>query len=626
MIKTVASDNKEYGVKRHGDGFCFTVSFCMKDSLKVAFYTLKGESLAEIDISEYNLSGNVYSFVVKGLPIEGFQYEYILDGKSVKDPYMKRHSLKRKFGVENTNASDRAVFKNDEYDFEGDKHLKLDYSDVCMYQLHVRGFTNHQSSKVKGKGCFLGITEKIPYLSDLGISQIELMPAYDFYEFDSKIDELPLNHPSYITDTTLDENGLVTPNKPKVKINYWGYKTANYFCPKNEYAYTDDSVKEFKDMVKALHKAGIEVIMQMYFDKMQSSAFIIDVMRFWYLEYHVDGFHLLGERIPFDSILTDELLADAKLYFNNIDKDNEYFRHYSDLRNITDVNNSFKISSLRFLKSDLDSLGSFVFFNRNNPADIHALNYLTCYEGFTLNDAVSYDFKHNEDNGENNTDGINENFSWNCGIEGKSSKKSVKELRIRQVKNALCMLLLSQGTPMLFMGDELLNSQNGNNNPYCQDNDTTWLNWKLNKTNQEIYDFTKKLIRYRKQHVILHQKNALKNMDYLAVGSPDISYHQDMAWKSNLSNYMLHIGMMLDGNYAKTSLGTVDDTIYIAYNMHWENHILGLPKLKKGMKWIVDFSTANDGEIEDIIKDLFESQDTICVYKRSVLVLKAVKG
>lgn len=625
MFCTKSSERKEYGVIKQGEEYIFTVALNVKKSVEIALYRLNGEVITNIDISGFRLAGNVYSFSVAGLPNDGFQYEYICDCKAVNDPYMRRHCLKRKFGVEKKpNEIDRAVFIPDKYDFEGDTRLSHDFSDVISYQMHVRGFTNHSSSKVKGKGCFLGIIEKIPYLVELGINQIELMPAYDFYEFDSEIDRLPENHPSFASDVTLDKDGNVIENKPVVKINYWGYKRANYFCPKNEYSHSKDAVSEFKDMVKALHKAGIEVIMQMYFDKIENPSLINDALKVWYLEFHVDGFHLLGEKLPLSSILYDDILSEAKFYLNNVDKNNDIFDAIKDRRNIIDVNNGFQISARRYLKSDVDSLESFVNLNRKNPSWIHALNYLSCYEGFTLNDAVSYEFKHNEDNGENNSDGTATNYTWNCGAEGKSSKKAVKQLRLRQIKNALCMLLLSQGAPMLFMGDEFLNTQNGNNNPYCQDNDITWINWKINKTNEEIFDFTKKLINYRKNHKVLHQNLELKNMDYLSIGNPDISYHQDMAWKSSFSGNLLHIGIMLDGSYAKSSDGTKDDTIYIAYNMHWENHVLGLPKLKKNMKWQLELSTAIDSENNEMVSDLENAQDEICVYKRSIIVLKAV--
>lgn len=629
------SDKAEYGVIKQGDDYIFTCAFDVKKSLELIITDMSDEMEISLPINDYKLAGRVYSVAVSNLKLEKFKYYYICDGVECADPYMKMKGFRREYGVtysdafaEKSNCSVTAVFASSSYDFEDDKRPELDQSDVISYQIHVRGFTKHSSSKVKGKGCYLGINEKIPYLKELNINQIELLPAYDFYEYDLA-EPFKLNHPAYANELTLNSNGVTVKNTPKEKLNYWGYKTANYFCPKYEYSYSKDAVSEFKDMVKALHKAGIEIIMQMFYPADTKTEIIIQSLRYWYTEFHVDGFHVIGQRIPVEAVLSDDILADAKIYINNINRDDAIISSFCKDRNIIDINDGFMVSMRRFLKSDSDSLNGFVHYNRMNSPVNKTLNYLTRYEGFTLYDLVAYEHKHNELNGENNTDGTENNFSWNCGIEGKSSKKAVKDLRIRQIKNALCLLLLAQGTPMIFMGDEFMNSQNGNNNPYCQDNEITWLNWKLNKSSEEILSFTKKLTAFRKNNKILHQDEELKNMDYLQTGNPDISYHQDMAWKSNFNNYLLHLGIMLDGAYAgKDGLDNSEccsDTLYIAYNMHWENHLFGLPRLKESMKWKVVFSTCEDSELNEIISDLKDSQEEICVYKRSVVVLKASK-
>jgi len=624
VYKLFDSKRREYGVTKHGDNYIFTCAFIVKTDLVLSINDLSGRELLKESIKSYKVSGNVYSVCIASLEVDEFEYYYICDGVVTCDPYRKRHNHRRVFGsVADDEKLAVSLYSNDDYDFLNDSQLRINQDDVIAYQLHVRGFTKHSSSKVKGKGCFLGIIEKIPYLKELNINQIELMPAYDFYEFNADNKYIKINHPAYTTDTTLDESGNVTPNNPKLKLNYWGFKEANYFCPKYEYSYSKDAVKEFKDMVKALHNAGIEVIMQMFYPKDVKPLTIIDSLRFWYAEYHVDGFHIMGERLPVDIILGDEFLYDAKLYMNNINRNDDIIASMTNNRNIIDVNDGFMVSMRRFLKSDGDSLQGFVYSNRNNSSINKSINFLTRYEGFSLYDLVSYEHKHNEENEENNTDGTDNNYSWNCGFEGKTSKKNVKELRLKQVKNALCLLLLSQGTPMLFMGDESLNSQNGNNNPYCQDNDNSWINWKNNKSSEEVLEFTKALTSFRVNHKVLHQAKELKNMDYLQTGYPDISYHQDMAWKSTLNNYLLHIGIMLDGSYAMVA-GKENDTLYIAYNMHWENHIFGLPRLKNTKQWELAFTTGIEEEKQEIIKDLSENQEEICVYKRSVMVLRAV--
>lgn len=622
-ISISKSNRTEYGVEKSGEIVSFTISLDTKNTAKLKIYSIKGIEIIEIDLSEYKLAGNIYSLSVKGLPEEGFQYEYESDKGIISDPYIKAQSLNRAYDHEIKKEDvSRAVFRNVAYDWEGDAHLQLDYSEVISYQLHVRGFTKHSSSRVKANGTFSGIVEKIPYLKELGINQLILMPSYEFYEIDSELDNKAENHPSFITDTTLDEKGNVIKNEPVKKINYWGFKKALYFMPKYTYCYTKQPEIEFKDMVKALHNAGIEVIMQMFFVKNESERLISDSLRFWYIEYHVDGFHVMGESIPVNMIVNDPLLSEAKIYIND-------FARYADSLNdssckyVIDVNSGFMNSVRSFLKSDGNSLMGFVNHDRNNPNRPYSVNYITCYEGFTLNDLVSYEHKHNEKNGENNTDGTDYNLSWNCGSEGKSAKKAIKELRIRQIKNALSMLILSQGTPMLRMGDEIMNSQDGNNNPYCQDNELSWINWKQNKSKDEIFEFTKSLIQLRKEHKVFHQDIQLKGMDYLSCGNPDISYHQDMAWKTEFNSYFLHLGKMLNGEYVIKD-GESDETFYIAYNMHWDNHIFGLPRLKD-MKWEYVTGTCSNLEEEDIKKNLSDSQDNFNVYKRSVIILKAVK-
>ena len=599
------SNNTQYGVFKQGNDYVFTGTFDVKESLILVISDVKNEIEIKIPIDEYKYYGRIYSLVISGLSLKEFKYYYICDDVICMDPYARRKCIKRVFGKpysdtdEDIISSNEALFSSEIYDFEDDKRPHINHSDVIAYELHVRGFTKHPSSKVKGKGCYLGIIEKIPYLLELNINQIRLMPAYDFYEFDKTTD---------------------IKEECSVKLNYWGFKNGNYFCPKYEYSYSKDAVSEFKDMVKALHKAGIEIIMQMYFDKGTKQTLIIDCLRYWYTEYHVDGFHLIGSKLPLELILTDDILSDAKLYINNINKDDYDILSLYKSSNVIDVNDGFMVAMRRFLKGDSGSLNSFVYYNRLNSQDYRTLNYITKYEGFTLNDLVSYEHKHNEDNGENNNDGTFDNFSWNCGIEGKSSKKPIVALRSRQIKNALCLLLLSQGAPMLFMGDEFMNTQKGNNNPYCQDNEVTWLNWKHNKLSEEILSFTKMLTTFRKNNKILHQNKELMNMDYLQCGNPDISYHQEMAWKSDLNNYLIHVGIMLEGKYSENGS---EDTLYIAYNMHWENHVFGLPHHKDTPEWELVFTTATSEESEEMRKDLLDSQDEICVFKRSVVVLKA---
>ncbi|MBR5766871.1 MAG: hypothetical protein IKX95_08820, partial [Lachnospiraceae bacterium] len=389
---------------------------------------------------------------------------------------------------------------------------------------------------------------------------------------------------SSITDEEGNSTGM------EHRINYWGFKSGSYFVPKPQYAYSDDSTKEFKDMVKALHKAGIEVVMQFYFPLDINRNMISDCLRFWQGEYHIDGFHIFGSHLPLDVLATDPLLTDTKLYYERYDADAIFTAsNFASNTFLAEFNQDYPVDVRRFLKSDEDMLHKYLFRQRCNPERIKVINHLTSFDGFTLNDLVSYDYKHNEDNGEDNKDGTGYNYSWNCGAEGFTRKNAILKLRMRQLKNAFCLLMFSQGTPMIMAGDEFMNSQNGNNNPYCQDNEVTWLNWKRNKRADELYDYVRKLIALRKGHPVLHMAKEATLLDHKSCGYPDISYHSEMAWYPQMETHIRYIGTMLCGMYAGNDH---DDFFYIATNMHWEDHTFALPKLPRDLEWKYCMDTA----------------------------------
>lgn len=607
------------GVLCKDNGFQFTVAYRFNESLILKLYDRSEKLISTIDMSEYKICGDIYSLLYV-TEDDFLAYEYVVDGKTSRDPYEIDHINKRSYGIlkDDTNA-ERSSVSRYKFDWADDKTLNIPFDEVIAYTLHVRGFTKHNSSKVKYKGTYRGVAEKSQYLKELGINQVILMPCYDFYEFDSEKDSLPEGHPKYQTSVAVDAEGNEIDNSDTYKLNYWGFKKGSYYCPKANYAASEDFIAEFKTMVKDLHSSGIEIILQFLFEKDENAENILNILRYWRTEYHIDGFYIMGSDIPKKLIASDYLLSDSKLYFEYINLDEIGGKANLNNRFAAEISKGFLVDARRFLKSDDDSLGAFIKAQRYNPKDIHKINYLTCYEGFTLNDLVSYDYKHNELNGEDNRDGSSYNYSWNCGVEGESRKKTVKELRLRQMKNAFALLLLSQATPMFLMGDELMNTQFGNNNPYCIDDETNWLIYSSGKQKAELFSFVKELIKFRKEHKLLHLKDELSLIDYKSLGAPDISYHQDMAWKSRTDSFIKHIGVMLNGDYADG-----EDSIYIAYNMHWENHLFGLPRLEKNKKWEYVFDTSNEYTKEDVDKELSDNPETLCVYKRSVLVLKAV--
>ena len=366
------------------------------------------------------------------------------------------------------------------------------------------------------------------------------------------------------------------------------YKEAFYFAPKASYAASGNPCEEFRRMVRILHRNGIELIMQFYFPDHIKQGYILEIIKYWVLTYQIDGVHLKGSRLPMTLIATEPLLANTKLLGEN------FYLHEIYPGTTTPANKTlgfyrdeFMYDMRRYLKGDQDMLKNFRYHIRNIHPKCGVINYMTNYYGFTLRDLVSYDRKHNEPNGENNADGTNCNYSWNCGAEGASRKKYVKELRYKQMKNALVFLYTAQGTPLLFAGDEFGNSQNGNNNCYCQDNETGWVDWRGIERNHEVFEFAKTLIAFRKNHSILHLDENLTTLDRYGYGYPDLSYHGEEAWKVQWESDNRYVGMMYCG---KSAGGEEGDYIYIAYNMHWNAHLFALPSIANHV-WVCQLST-----------------------------------
>jgi glycogen operon protein len=329
----------------------------------------------------------------------------------------------------------------------------------------------------------------------------------------------------------------------------------------------------------------MEVIIELYFTGKENPAFVLDAVRFWAEEFHVDGIHLVGFA-PNDLIGRDPYLSGTKLFSTSwMGVPGGHEKH------LAEYNDGFLVDMRRALKGDEDEMNHLIFRSRRNPADFGVINYMANTNGFTLMDMVSYDTKHNEANGEGNQDGNSYNYSWNCGVEGHTRRKKIVELRRKQIRNAALMLFLSQGTPLLLAGDEFGNSKDGNNNSYCQDNEVSWLNWNLLKTNRDIYEFTKAVIAFRKSHPVFHMAGEPKIMDYLSCGRPDVSYHGVKAWRPEFENFRRQIGIMYCGEYGKKPDGTADDSFFVAYNMHWESHEFDLPNLPKKQKWYIVFNT-----------------------------------
>lgn len=471
-----------------------------------------------------DVAGNLHFLSVVLEQPEDYEYCYKIGGKIVPDPYGKAFSGREHWSVSKGKEKRklRTRIVTDTFDWGKSQFPHLKKEDVIAYSLHVRGFTKHSSSGVAHKGTFDGVTEKLPYLQKLGINQIHLMPVYEF-----------------------DEN--------QRHVNYWGYGKAYFFAPKASYA-AGDPVNEMKSLVRQMHLAGIEVILEMPFTEGTTFSLILDCLRYWVMQYHVDGFIVNPYICNPDEFAKDPVLAKSK---------------------ILKKEDGFQNVMRRFLKGDEGMIQDVICQLKNQDTQLY--NYIASHNGFTLCDVVSYDGKHNEANGENNLDGPDYNYSWNCGTEGNSRKKAVNELRKNQIFNAFFLLLFAQGMPCILSGDEFMNTQKGNNNAYCQDNLISWLDWNQLSRQEELYTFVCRLIALRKACM---KQIAKKSEDTMGrSGIPQISYHGEDAWQMPAGRASRQLGVF----YHEES---TEKDFYIAYNMHWLSHSFALPSLPKGMEWV----------------------------------------
>lgn len=471
-----------------------------------------------------DVAGNLHFLSVVLEQPEDYEYCYKIGGKIVPDPYGKAFSGREHWSVSKGKEKRklRTRIVTDTFDWGKSQFPHLKKEDVIAYSLHVRGFTKHSSSGVAHKGTFDGVMEKLPYLQKLGINQIHLMPVYEF-----------------------DEN--------QRHVNYWGYGKAYFFAPKASYA-AGDPVNEMKSLVRQMHLAGIEVILEMPFTEGTTFSLILDCLRYWVMQYHVDGFIVNPYICNPDELAKDPVLAKSK---------------------ILKKEDGFQNVMRRFLKGDEGMIRDVICQLKNQDTQLY--NYIASHNGFTLCDVVSYDGKHNEANGENNLDGPDYNYSWNCGAEGNSRKKAVNELRKNQIFNAFFLLLFAQGMPCILSGDEFMNTQKGNNNAYCQDNLISWLDWNQLSRREELYTFVCRLIALRKACM---KQTAKKSEDTMGrSGIPQISYHGEDAWQMPAGRASRQLGVF----YHEES---TEKDFYIAYNMHWLSHSFALPSLPKGMEWV----------------------------------------
>lgn len=456
-----------------------------------------------------------------------------------------------------------------EFEWEDEGHISVPFEKAFIYQLHARGFTKSRTSGISHKGTFKGILEKIDYLKGLGVTTLEFQPVNEFNENDIKTG----------------------------KLNYWGYCEGMYYSPKSAYSSSKDAGREFAFLVNTLHKNKLDIFLQFYFPHLMPAVEIVSVLEFWVMKYHIDGFCLMGENIPLGLIADSAILSKTKIISDRASEISDIAAHiFPSNRRFAVCNDEYLYSMRRFLKGDEYSMGDALAHMRINPGEYGVINYFDTFNSLTFLDMVSYNGKHNDDNGEDNSDGNDYNCSWNCGEEGPSRKQKVLALRDRQLLNALKLLFFSCGTPMIYMGDEMGRTQKGNNNPYCHDSELNWLNWNGLKGRYNFYEKIKELISCRNKYGFLHKEGPLSVVDIYGCGFPELSYHGESAWKSQIDSYRHSIGVLYCDH---------GSLLYMGINMHWVDEKLALPRPPKGYRWetLYSESAVNDEKEESPVTE-----------------------
>lgn len=646
--------------------------------------------LVEIPFPDSFRIGNVYCMVVFGLDYEEIEYGYRMDGpfdpaaghrfdknKIILDPYAKSIGGRDQWGVppdwDNVFPL-RGRFVFEDFDWEDDRALETPAEDLVIYEAHVRSFTKDPSSGVKHPGTYAGIMEKIPYLKELGINCLELMPIYEFDEFEN-------SKPNPITNET--------------SYNYWGYSTVGFFAPKTGYAATGAfgmQVDELKNLVKQLHLNGIEVMLDVVFNHtaegneqgptisfrgIDNSTYymltpegyyfnfsgcgntlncnnpivrnmVLDCLRYWASEYHIDGFRFdlaailgrdpQGNPLPnpplLETLAFDPVLGKCKLIAEAWDAGGLYqIGSFPAYGRWAEWNGKYRDDLRRYLRGDEGLVGRLAqriqgspdLYGDNRRGPTASINFATCHDGFTLYDTVAYDNKHNDANGEGGQDGSDDNESWNCGAEGETDDAWIKDLRHRQMKNAVSILMVSHGIPMILMGDEVARTKYGNNNTYCHDNSLNWLDWSLMEKNPNLLRFFQRIIAFRRQHPVLRARDHVENRDSVGSGNADITWHGTQAWSADWSDSSRVLAFVLDGKHAKGG-DTEDNSIYVAMNTYWDGLPFQLPEAPYGQHWHVFANTSlpSPDDICDLGKEVpLENEREIIVGGRSVVILIA---
>ena len=609
-IQAIPGYTKALGVRKWKNGYEFSIEVPKGEEASLVLYRTRDgiEERQEFPFTEAGRTGGILSLLVTGIRPENTQYNFCLNGQVIRDPYARVLVGTPEFGRKEEDPEKiRCSFKEETYSWTDGHFQGRELNDSIYYKLQVRSFTMHKNSKVRKKGTFAGAMQKIPYLKELGVTGVLLMPAYEY-------SEIMKPQTRGAKDYRYPENKQP---EEKARVNCWGYTgDACYFAPKGAFSAAGNPVREFRDLVNALHNAGMECLMEFFFDRQTSLTKMLDILKYWKCAYHIDGFHLMGQGICRELFIKDPVLAGCKLFFHDVEE-GIFGQKKVPHRTVAEYNEGFLYSMRHMLKGDENAGEEFLWRNKRNPACSGVINYLADQDGFSMMDMVSYEQRHNEANGENNQDGLEYNCTWNCGTEGPSRKQKIRRLRQKQLKNAFAMLFLAQGTPLIFQGDEWGNSQQGNNNVWCQDNEAGWIDWNGRKNNSQLLEFVKKAIAFRKEHGVLHMDEEPRNMDYRALGYPDLSYHGSQAWVLNRDSSLRSLGMMYCGDYGNKER----EFVFAACNFHWDPHEIALPGMPGEIVWKEIMRTDREEEGGFLSEPVTRKEKVVEVPPRTIIIL-----
>lgn len=664
----------DFGATVIPGGVNFTIQSHKATSCELLLFHREAEEpFAVLPFPDNYRIGFCYSMIVFGLDIEEFEYAYRLDGpydekkglrfdrtKILLDPYARAVTGQSHWGHKNNPQHGyRARVVHSNFDWGQQRHTSIPMEDLIIYELHVRGYTKDASSGVKHPGTFDGLKEKIPYLKELGVNAVELMPVFEFDEMrDARL---------------IDENLL---------LDFWGYNPVSFFAPNTSYSSSKEYNREgmeLKSLIKELHDQNMEVILDVVFNHTAegnefgpSFSFkgfdnqiyymltpdghyynfsgcgntlncnhpvvqnmILDCLRYWVIEYRVDGFRfdlasILGRNedgTPLHqppllrSLAFDSILGNVKLIAEAWDAGGLYqVGSFPSWKRWAEWNGRYRDDMRRFLKGD-DFLSQAAARRITGSPDLYdpvfrgrnaSVNFLTCHDGFTLYDLYSYNEKHNEANGWGNTDGADDNNSWNCGVEGDTTDPSVLALRRKMMMNACAVLMCSRGTPMFLAGDEFADTRYGNNNPYCQDNLISWLDWSLLEKNRALYEFFCYMIHFRKAHACIR-----KDLEPSYLGFPSMSLHGLTPWKPDLPESS-HTACVLFSGYDDTL--HKEDLVFLAVNTHWCSAALTLPQLPDGYTWKIAVNTGDKKQQTFTDSEIPAAGSSVLLGERSVIV------